>query len=253
MGNKNNFRILAISALAVLLLCGVVWARGVIPVIVGQAVSGGGGTTPTISYVNKNGTVGKSTSLTGVTSGNLIVCMLQWQDTGGTPTLSDGTNAPDAYSNVNTRSNALNTRIAYWISSPKSGTVTYTWTNTGGGGYTAYVYEMSYTGTCSLISGHINLGTNDTGTTATSLTSPSTSETVMVAFGAGAQYTDATLSSATIDGVSVDQSTHVIDSGYAAGGSFTMRILNNPGTYAASFVYSQNNGWVADIIGFKVN
>lgn len=206
-----------------------------------------------ISYVQKNSTVGKATSLTGVTAGNLIVCMVQWQDTAGTPTLSDGTNSPDAYSNVNTRENALSTRFAYWLSSPKSGSVTYTWTQSGGGGFTAHVFEMSYTGTCTLITGHINLGANANGTTATSQTSPSTTETVMVAFGGGASYGDSSLSSATIDGAAVDQSTHSIDVGYAACGSMTMRILNNPGTYNSVFVYSQSQGWTADVIGFKVN
>lgn len=203
------------------------------------------------TYIQKNGTLGKSTTLSAVASGSLIVVALNWSDANTTPTLSDGTNAPIGYSNVVAQGALCYTRFAYWLSSPKTGSVTYTWTSAGGGGYCTHAFEMGG-GTYALISGHINLGAASAdGSTslATSLTSPSTSLNEVVAFGASALYANTT-TTATIDGVAADQISVLLDSGYGATGSMSMRIMDNPGTYNAVFDWTGNTYWTADVIGF---
>lgn len=201
-----------------------------------------------ISYVNKNSAVGKAVQLTGVTAGNLIVCMLQWQDNATTPTLSDGTNSPTGYGTVVTNINAQLIRFAYWLSSPKSGTVTYTWTASGGG-HTAHVFEMSCSGTW-------GLDTVDAGATGASGTAVSanetSSETSMVAFGGAGFYYSTSYSSGTLDSGAVDQVTSATDSSYGALGVATMRVMSNPGTYGSSIIASYTlEKWAADLIAFK--
>ena len=199
-----------------------------------------------ISYINKNATAGKATSLTGVTAGNLIVAMIQYSESTGIPTLSDGTNSPDAYS---TKAGGVEwIRFAYWLSSPKSGTVTYTWTLADGEGHTAHVFEMSCSGVWALE--HINAGDASSGTVATS-TNETSSETSMVAFGGGGMNQAYAYSSATIDGSAVDQHASVVDGSFGSSGSLTMRVLNNPGTYNSAITFAGSGGWSADLIGFK--
>jgi PAS domain-containing protein len=176
------------------------------------------------------------------------VAMLQWSDSVVTPTLSDGTNAPDGYSTVVNGSGAEFIRFAYWLSSPKSGTVTYTWTATGGGGHTAHVFEMS--------GGSFLLDTVDAGATATSGTvatsaNETSAETSMVGFGGAGWYNNRTFVSATLDGVAVDQNASAADNTYLSAGMMTMRVMNNPGTYNSAITASSDSLWVADLIAFK--
>jgi hypothetical protein len=200
-----------------------------------------------IAYVNRNGAVGQAVQLTGVTSGNLIVCMIQWQDSATAPTLSDGTNVPDGYATVVNNANKELVRFAYWLSSPKSGTVTYTWTASGGG-HTAHVFEMSG-GTWAVE--HIDAGATAGGETATS-GSETSSNASMVAFGGAGWYNTETYSSATIDGVSVDQYVDLNDNSYGTHGTMTMKILNNPGTYnSAITVTGTYQDYAADLIAFS--
>jgi hypothetical protein len=201
----------------------------------------------TMSYVNKNSAVGKAVTLTGVTSGHGIVVGLQWQDSNVTPTLSDGTNAPDGYSTIVTAYNEY-IRIAYWLSSPKSGSVTYTWTAADGGGYTAHVFEISSDGT--IVLDHKDAGATGLGNPLTSTSETSTSNP-MVGIGLGGVYSTETYSSATLDGVAVDQETDIVDTGYFSFGAMTLRVMNNPGTYTSVINIIGTNAWVTDLIGFK--
>jgi hypothetical protein len=202
------------------------------------------------SYIKKNVAVGKAVQLLTVSASNLIVAMLQWEDSATSPTLSDGTNAPDAYSTVASYSTQQYIRFAYWLSSPKSGTVTYTWTASGGGGHTAHVFEMSAGATVSLA--HIDAGASAaSGDTATSASETSAAASV-VGFGGAGWYEQQNYVSATLDGGAVDQYSHAIDTGYSAAGTMTMRIMSNPGTYTAVIVGSNDNaGWCADLIAFS--
>lgn len=202
-----------------------------------------------ISYVNSNSAVGKSVQLTGVTAGHLIVCMLQWADAATTPTLSDGSSS-FSYATVKV-SSSERIIIAYCLSSVASGTVTYTWTSVGGGGYTSHVFEVS-SGSGFALDTIDAIGSGSTGYIATSGNETSI-EASMVAFGAAGYYVNLLYVSGTIGGVAVDHATSQIENSYGDLGVLTMRVLNNPGTYNS--VINGESGystvWVADLIAFR--
>lgn len=203
----------------------------------------------TIAFVNKGSAAGKAVALTGVTLGNLIVCLLQWQDNATTPTLSDGTNSPDGYGAVVNNGTSEYIRFAYWLASPKSGNVTYTWTASGGG-HTAHVYEMSCGTRWELC--HIDAG--GTGSTSPAISANETTDkTPMVSFGAAGVYDDGGYTSATIDGVAVDDYTADHDAAYYSLGVVTRRIVSNPGTYNSTITFTAVHSvytYTADLIAF---
>lgn len=203
----------------------------------------------------KAGAVGAAVSLTGVTAGNLIVVMVTWWDDAGapnpnsTPTLSDANNAPDGYSAVITNGTQQSMRFAYWLSSPKSGSVTYTWTHTQTvGGSESLVFEVSHDNALTLDT--VDAGATGNSGTATSA-SETSAETSMVAFGGMGSYNQNTFSSATLDGVAVDQNTTANDTTNQDFGAMTMRVMNNPGSYTSVINVGTSAPWCTDVIAFK--
>lgn len=245
-------RKLHLSILVLLAFASTSWTGGgATMMMVGgtAAVAGGGGGSPSFTYENKrNSAVGKVVQLTGVTAGDLVVSLLQWQDSNVTPTISDGSSSW-SYATVKINT-AEYIRLAYTLSSVASGTVTYTWTATGGGGHTSHAIAVASTGTVSLDTiDAIGSGASGTATSG----SETSAEAVMVAFGATGSYTSSVLYTGTLDGVSVTDNTTVIDSGYGATGALTVRIMNNPGTYNSVMTFDGTSNWVSDLIAFKAN
>ena len=202
-----------------------------------------------IGYIRKNAAVGKAVSLTSVATGSLVVSMVTVWDGSGTPTLSDGDNAPDGYGAFYNSTTQQGIRFGYWLSSPKSGSVTYTWTAASWSGGETCVFEASHTGEMTLDgSGYGATGSSVTGTSGAA----TSAETSMVAFGGMGQYGTSAYSSATLDGEAVDQATSANDAGHQDWGGMTMRVMSNPGTYTSAItVASATDLWVADVIAFK--
>ena len=203
-----------------------------------------------IAYLQKNTAVGTVVTLTGVVSGSLIVCAVQMFDGSGAVTLSDGTNAPDGYANpVINLGGPQGLRLAYWLSSPKSGTVNYTWTVSGWNATPIVaVFEMSHTAAMTLDTSNAGAtGSSATGTSA----SATSAETSMGAIGAMALNNSNTYSSATLDGTAVDQIAELSDGTNQEWLALSMRLMNNPGTYTSVITGSAATQWAADVIGFK--
>lgn len=222
-----------------------------------------------ITYVNSAANdASKALTLNGVTAGNLIVCLLLFQDAPHSPTPgtevyvteSGGSGGAStwSYSDIVNYSNQALSIIAYTLSSVKSGNVTYTWTETHGAGHCVGIMEYHASSAWELT--HINAGAGGAGpgggggeTTATS--GNENSSIARVAFGVSGYWSKNHYHRATIHGDTVDHYVVPVDSSYLNSGCLTSKILTDSDTGNYNSVITMGDwvdyGWVADLIAFN--